>query len=254
MNFLTNWYKWIHHNPIPFLTLIGVLGTSIGTFALAVATLKQGKNNQADNKRHDKLLRDTFMIENRRKVYRDVLIFITAWRQHFQELDGYVNGTMQNAGSLSASALKEIGKMIDESPLSSNFDQLAMTVSLDLEDDHQIEELLQQWAGIRGEILGYLTILRNSIELARSAGWLTPAVPGAINPFNPQNGQSFGSSGSYPSDIYVANILSSVRTLIERLNAFETEFNVLMIRRLALAQEDPHLDKRSGRWRLRRHA
>src|SRR5450830_846509 len=170
MSFWRSLFEWIHHNPIPFLTLIGVLGTSIGTFALAVATLKQGKNNQEDNKRHDKLLRDTFIIENRRKVYRDILIFITAWRQHFQGLGEYVNGVMQNSGSLSASALKEIGMMIDQSPLSSNFDQLAMTVSLDLEDDHQIEELLQQWAGIRGAILGYLTTLRNSIELARSSG------------------------------------------------------------------------------------
>lgn len=203
-----------------------------GTEALVKTTKAQGEQNAEANHLRDKLLRDTFLVENRRKLYRDLMYYLTVWRHHYEDLIEYTKDTMDKRGYLSVMSLGEIQRMSGAWPLKETFDSVRMTVELDLEDDHEIAELLRQWEEMRISCAGYLGTLIESIRKGISTidTTMTSVVEG--NPFNEVAASSSDSIGLIPSDRNVNYVISTVETFIPRLRIFEGNIEDIMKRKL----------------------
>ncbi len=247
---MSHWFGWVSRHPGPLLLTVGALLTGAGTLYLAFATVrlakgskrlaeiteKQGQNNQDDNKRHDALLRDTFLAENRRKVYRDLLYYLTKWRQSFEDLKNFAEHSMSQHGSLPISDLMEISKLAKEWPLDQTFDQVRMSVEIDLDADPEIVSRAKNWTDFLNEALQYLKTLSMSIDQG------IPSLPGTRpveplrNPFNELSERFPDHPSLIPSDRNVNQILTSIMVIVGRMQSIEGEIEDIAKRNLDIRQ------------------
>lgn len=232
------------------ITTIAALSSAVATVWLATATRKlatgteslvkttkaQGEQSAAANQSHDDLLRDTFLVENRRKIYRDLKYYLTIWRQHFENLDEYFKEVIAKEGSLSMLALGQIQKLITTWPLNESFDPVRMGVELELEDDNELVELFTKWEIVQSEIQSYLETLKNSIVKEFSNMITLGVAVDGVNPFNKKSEQFPDEPNLIPSDSNVAYVLRSVEPIRKRLQDFEDQIADVMKRKLDIHQ------------------
>lgn len=205
---------------------------AIGTESLVKTTKSQGEQSAEANHLRDKLLRDTFLVENRRKIYRDLMYYLVVWRQHFETIGEYAQTSLNKEGTFSIATLGVVQNLSGKWPLKEGFDAVRMTVELDLDDDHEIATLYSKWEEAVEGIQNYLDVLINSIRKGVSTidTTVTPVVRG--NPFSQIGDENPNSIGLIPSDRNVMYVLSSVSESLPRLRELEGQIESIMKHKL----------------------